>query len=147
MKTDLLIQKRISLLVASCVLFVTSFFLPAYYDAYGYFCAYFCLTESLDHWNLYEVIYYFSFTFSNIVMIVLPILLFTKWKRMKIKLYVIIIQFILVVHVVSWIFMQINLEYGIQIGYYVWLGSMLMLLAITIAQRRFVDNALKLQDI
>lgn len=124
--------------ITAWILFLISFFLPAYADLSGYTCAVACLfyysecVESARPWTLY----FFPFTFSNILMFVLPILVVSVCRRRRLPFGILIIQLILFVHVVSWpILMSLGcLEgsiKGIGIGYYIWFVSMVLMLRCT----------------
>jgi hypothetical protein len=137
------------ILLIALLLFVVSFFLTAYHPPnekfYGYFCAWFCL------WGIWSdpvsadiawLAYYFSFSFSNIAMIVLVPLLATVFRRKRVPLLIKVIQVILIMHVLSWLVLKI--AYGqigaVRIGYYLWLGSMCMVLWCSL-RRRNVEPA------
>jgi len=145
------------ILLIALILFVVSFFLPAYHLSYdefwgptdelfsGYECALICLlgpwSDSISAdiaWHAY----YFSFSFSNIAMIVLVPLLATVFRRKRVPLLIKVIQVILIMHVLSWLVIQI--AYGqigdVRIGYYLWLGSMCMVLWCSL-RRRNVEPA------
>jgi hypothetical protein len=132
------------ILFIALILFVVAFFLPAYHHEYGepsgYECALFCL------WGIWSdqvsadiaiVAYYFSFSVSNIAMIVLVPLLATVFRRKRVPLFIKVIQVILIMHVLSWLVLQIaNGTIGdVRIGYYLWLGSMCMVLWCSLKHR------------
>ena len=124
---------KTKLTILALCLFVISFFLPAYDVFDGGDCAALCAVELFAD-DLGNDAYYFPFTFSNLLMVVLPILLLTKYRRVTVPKPIIVIQIILLIHVVSWLF-----EGGIkdiQIGYYVWLLSMVLILYVTIRSRK-----------
>jgi len=124
---------------------VVSFFLPAYYGIPGYDCALWCLWEIWDDWDFADIpliAYYFPFSVSNIAMIVLVPLLATVFRRKRVPLLIKVIQVILIMHVLSWLVLHI--AYGtigdVRIGYYLWLGSMCMVLWCSL-RRRNVEPA------
>ena len=121
------------ILLIALLLFVVSFFLPAFEGQHGYFCALFCLWGIWDDWvsaDIATIAYYFPFSFSNIAMIVLVPLLATVFRRKRVPLLIKVIQVILIMHVLSWLVLHIaNGTIGdVRIGYYLWLGSMCMVL-------------------
>lgn len=141
------------ILLIALILFVVSFFLPAYYpmdEWSGYDCALFCLWEIWDGWDwdgwdfadIALLAYYASFSVSNIAMIVLVPLLATVFRRKRVPLLIKVIQVILIMHVLSWLVLVI--AYGqigdVKIGYYLWLGSMCMVLWCSL-RRRNVEPA------
>jgi hypothetical protein len=137
------------ILLLALILFVASFFLPAYLYTYsGYDCALFCLWEIWDVWDGWDFAgiawhaYYFSFSFSNIAMIVLVPLLATVFRRKRVPLLIKIIQVILIMHILSWLVINIGAgEIGdVRIGYYLWLGSMCIVLWCSL-RRRNVEPA------
>ena len=131
------------------LLFVVSFFLPAYdlpiSGNSGYECALYCLwdiwvTWDWDGWDFADVAwlaYYFSFSVSNIAMIVLIPLLATVFRRKRVPLFIRVIQVILIMHVLSWLVFNIaSGDIGdVRIGYYLWLGSMCMVLWCSLRRR------------
>ena len=125
------------------LLFVVSFFLPAYHsmDVYsGYDCALFCLLAILEGWGSADIAiaaYYFSFSVSNIAMIVLVPLLATVFRRKRVPLLIKVIQVILIMHVLSWLVLSIasGTIGDVRIGYYLWLGSMCMVLWCSLRHR------------
>jgi hypothetical protein len=137
------------ILLIALLLFVVSFFLPAYHNEYvepfGYECALFCLGgiwDDLISADIATIAYYFPFSFSNIAMIVLVPLLATVFRRKRVPLLIKVIQVILIMHVLSWLVLHI--AYGtigdVRIGYYLWLGSMCMVLWCSL-RRRNVEPA------
>jgi hypothetical protein len=130
------------ILLIALILFVVSFFLPAYYHEYGkesgYECALFCLFIIISgEFGSAGRAYYFSFSFSNIAMIVLVPLLATVFRRKRVPLFIKVIQVILIMHVLSWLVFHIGgLQIGdVKIGYYLWLGSMCMVLWCSLRRR------------
>ncbi len=124
------------LIIIGTLLFYISFFLPSYHTYLGYECAKLCsfdILEDLDLFNI-EFYYYFSFTFSNIMMIILPILLLSRYRNAPTPLYLCIIQVILLLHVISWLFPVGDIN-EIKIGYYVWLLSMCIILYVSIKSK------------
>jgi hypothetical protein len=121
------------ILLIALLLFVVSFFLPAHEGFSGYDCAFICLWEVWDDQvssGIADIAYFFPFSFSNIAMIVLVPLLATVFRRKRVPLLIKVIQVILIMHVLSWLVLHI--AYGqigaVRIGYYLWLGSMCMVL-------------------
>ncbi len=136
------------ILLIALILFVVSFFLPAYHPSYdefygsydefyGYNCAFICLLAMLVDWDFAEIAYYFPFSFSNIAMIVLVPLLATVFRRKRVPLLIKVIQVILIMHVLSWLVLIIaSGEIGsVRIGYYLWLGAMCMVLWCSLRRR------------
>ena len=157
--------RQMKILLIALLLFVVSFFLPAYhhegldlptgYHEYvqyvefsGYECAFICLLAILEGWRSADIAeiawfaYYFSFSFSNIAMIVLVPLLATVFRRKRVPLLIKVIQVILIMHVLSWLVLLIawGLIGYVRIGYYLWLGSMCMVLWCSL-RRRNVEPA------
>jgi hypothetical protein len=143
------------ILLIALLLFVVSFFLPACHlsydefwgsyddEFYGYECALFCLFIIIsEDFGSASIAYYFSFSFSNIAMIVLAPLLATVFRRKRVPLFIKVIQVILIMHVLSWL--VLNIAGGtiseVRIGYYLWLGSMCMVLWCSL-RRRNVEPA------
>jgi hypothetical protein len=120
------------LIIIFLLLFISSFFLPAFEDAPGISCAILCATDLLnDSWV--AALYYGPFTLSNILMLLLPVLLITWLRRRRVPRFLIIAQAVLLIHTASWLFLtELN---TIGIGYYVWLASMLLMLWITTAKK------------
>ena len=124
---------KTKLTILGICLFVVSFFLPAYESLTGYECAEFCALYTFDL-DVGEFAYYFPFTFSNLAMVIMPILLLTKYRCAPVPKVIIVTQVILLLHVLSWLFVErISL---ILIGYYVWLLSMIIILFVSIYTRR-----------
>ena len=131
------------------LLFVVSFFLPAYdlpiSGNSGYECALYCLRDIWVTWDWYGwdfadvawLAYYFSFSVSNIAMIVLVPLLATVFRRKRVPLLIKVIQVILIMQVLSWlVLLMAHGQIGdIEIGYYLWLGSMCMVLWCSLRRR------------
>jgi hypothetical protein len=143
--------RQMKILLIALILFVVSFFLPAYlpmddWDEWsGYECALFCLWVIWEDFDSAGIAYYFPFSFSNIAMIVLVPLLATVFRRKRVPLFIKVIQVILIMHVLSWL--VIHIAYGqigdvsdVRIGYYLWLGSMCMVLWCSL-RRRNVEPA------
>jgi len=135
--------------VVAFLLFVISFFLPAFDGGknytMGYQCAKMCAIDLWDVWDddfwdddFYSLLYYFPFTFSNLIMLVLPPLLLTRCRYIAIPKYVIGLQIILLLHVLSWICIGLanNDINDIRVGYYIWLLSMFLILYVTICSRK-----------
>ena len=140
------IQMR-ALIIVICLLavclFVGSFFLPSLRFAgdalTGYDCAMACFNAFRGESAILIDLYHFSFTFSNIMMILLPVpMMIAVLRRNKIPAGVKVIQMILLGHVVSWL--MVNVVEGqlwmIGIGYYVWLLSMVLMFWCTLANNR-----------
>ncbi len=134
--------RQMKILLIALILFVVSFFLPAYHHEYGEFsgyeCALFCLLIIIaDGFGSADIAYHFPFSFSNIAMIVLVPLLATVFRRKRVPLLIKVIQVILIMHVLSWL--VIRIAYGqigeVRIGYYLWLGSMCMVLWCSLRRR------------
>ena len=135
------------ILFIALILFVVSFFLPAHYHEYGkesgYDCALYCMFIITEGWRSADIAdiallaYYVSFSVSNIAMIVLVPLLATVYRRKRVPLLIKVIQVILIMHVLSWLVLHI--AYGtignVKIGYYLWLGSMCMVLWCSLRRR------------
>ena len=138
--------RQMKILLIALILFVVSFFLPAYHHEYGEFsgyeCALFCLLVIWSDMTSAGIAYHFPFSFSNIAMIVLVPLLATVFRRKRVPLFIKVIQVILIMHVLSWLVLSI--AYGtiseVRIGYYLWLGSMCMVLWCSL-RRRNVEPA------
>jgi hypothetical protein len=146
------IHKRLLLAVG---LFVVSFFLPAFIDEPGYICACICMFGVWDGPNEWAPIaYYFPFTFSNVLMVIMPLLLTAVFKRRKFPVWLLIVQITLLVHVVSWPVSALLSEdtnaigdsiKDIQVGYYIWLLSMVLMLWCTLRQRKLNMHTPELQ--
>jgi len=124
---------KTKLTITAFVLFVISLFLPAYEGGNGYQCAELCAVDLYAD-NLGNRWYYFPFTLSNLLMVVLPILLLTKYRKVTVPKPIIVIQVILLLHIVSWLF--VGGIKNIQIGYYIWLLSMVLILYVSIRSRK-----------
>jgi hypothetical protein len=129
------------ILLIALLLFVVSFFLPAYDGAYGYVCALLCSWD-IWGWDIWAAdfaafAYYFPFSVSNIAMIILIPSLATVFRRKRVPLLIKVIQVILIMHVLSWL--VLHLAFGqigsVRIGYYLWLGSMCMVLWCSLKHR------------
>ena len=141
---------KINLTIGGFVLFIVSFFLPAYYGVSGYDCAEAVFKEMGDiHlidfqkgvlMPLYQVTSYLFFNLSNTLMVVLPVLLLTMFRNRPIPTWVIVAQFVLLLNVLHWpVFHLIADEESISdidIGYYVWLVSMCLVLAASWLSRK-----------
>lgn len=122
------------LLILCLLIFAASFFLPAY-EAHnatypGWFCAYFCflwpIEERFTEWQSF---YYSAFNLSNLFMIIVPIYIIVRRAR-QCHICLRIVQFVLIFHVISWLYFE-RIENGeILIGYYVWLCSMFLALIV-----------------
>ena len=128
---------RTIITVTAILLFLLSFFLPALDDGSGFFCAKYC---AYDIWEASSdpgrILYYFPFTFSNLLMLILPLLLLTRARNKAIPMGVIFIQAILILHVLSWLVLSLkDGDTDIKIGYYIWLLSMCMILYVSIHSR------------
>ena len=133
---------RTYLTVAGLVLFVGSFFLPAYYGLSGYTCAETVFKEMknihlIDFQKgllsqLFQVVTNLFFNFSNLLMMVLPILLLTKFRKRKIPAWLIVVQIVLLLNVLLWPIYhwidELETLSEIESGYYVWLVSMCLIL-------------------
>ena len=76
--------------------------------------------------------YYGPFNLSNLAMAVMPILLLTVFRKRAVPLGIVIVQGILLLHVLSWPIMVLaGVGGSIQIGYYVWLLSMMIIFGIS----------------
>ena len=139
-------KSKVTITVVGFLLFVISFFLPAYQGgkdwSMGYQCAEFCAIEVWDELGdkegLYVLLYYFPFTFSNLIMLILPLLLLTRWRNTAIPKCIIGLQIILLLHVLSWAGLPMT-DGGIsaiKVGYYIWLLSMCIILYVTINSRK-----------
>jgi len=148
--------RKMKLLITALILFVASFFLPFYMEMPGYECALFCMLVwggnlFITEWQWQA--YYFAFTLSHIMMILMPVLLSTVLKHKRIPIGLIVAQIVLLIHVVSFLVMHIahdikylgNTNMGdaipdINVGYYIWLLSMLLMLVVTV-RKRMVDQS------
>lgn len=115
------------LLIISLGLFIASAFLPAYRSDTGWDCARVCV-ESIGFlgsikwpWGYYH----FAFNFSNLFMVSVPILYLVK-KNWRVPLFLPLIQLLLILHVISWPFLNLEKIENIHIGYYMWLLSMIL---------------------
>jgi hypothetical protein len=128
---------NLKLLITALSLFAASFFFPSYDGLLGHTCAWFCMwdiwTGSFD----LHIAYYFPFTISNLMMILVPALLMTALKNKRIPMGLIIGQIILLAHVISWPIMHLaeGTLSDVEIGYYGWLLSMLFMLGCTSRKR------------
>ena len=129
------------LVMASC-LFIGSFFLPSYYIFNGYECAKFCAWDMWSFPEMTGIAYYFLFTISNLLMILVPVLLITKLKHKRIPIGLIVGQIILLGHVITWQLLDIidDSDAEIKIGYYIWLMSMVLMLGCTLSKRKSDKN-------
>ena len=136
---------KIGLTISGMVLFVVSFFLPAYYNIPGYECAQIVLTDiwgdESDQRNRFLVsVYYLAFNFSNGLMLALPVLLLIRFRAKPVPLWMVGIQFVLLLHVLSWpvIHLVESVEefQEIKVGYYLWLLSMCLILVASVLSRR-----------
>ena len=76
--------------------------------------------------------YYGPFNLSNLAMTVMPILLLTVFRKRAVPLGIVIVQGILLLHVLSWPIMVLTGVGGsIQLGYYLWLLSMIIIFGIS----------------
>jgi len=124
-------------------LFVISFFLPAFWHDYGYICAWKCILELWNPKGIGSIIYFFPFTFSNLLMLILPVALLTKYRDKPVPKSIICVQVILLLHVLSWFYFgprivfadEVNFQH-IEIGYYVWLLSMCLILGASLVSRK-----------
>jgi hypothetical protein len=121
-------------------LFIVSFLLPAFEYEEGYFYAVACMVifiPTFDVYDLWPRIYWFLFTFSNLIMLLLPILLVTRWRYKKIPIGIRILQLILLCHVISWPIIAFFGEFldMIHTGYYVWLLSMIIMAVVTFTKK------------
>ena len=72
----------------------------------------------------------------NLAMVVMPILLLTVFRKRAVPLGIVIVQGILLLHVLSWPIMVLTGVGGsIQIGYYVWLLSMMIIFGISMPRK------------
>jgi len=134
---------KTKLTIVGIILFVTSFFLPAFWHDYGYTCAWKCILELWNPNGIGSIIYFFPFTFSNLLMIILPIALLTKYRDNSVPKSIICIQAVLLLHVLSWLYFVARIVFGdevnflhIEVGYYVWLLSMVLILYAAIRSRK-----------
>jgi hypothetical protein len=119
------------IILTSLILFVISYFLPAYYGEFGYNCARYCLLEMWSYQtNFWIILYYFIFNITNIIMIIMPLFILSSYydrsASQKIKFYLKILFTLLFLHVLSWWFIHFFSDSeikNIQIGYYLWAFS------------------------
>ena len=134
---------KTKLTVLGICLFVVSFFLPAYDVLKGWECANFCVWDVFGIWNddiesTVVIFYYFSFTFSNILMLMIPLLLLKRYQNRAIPKAIITTQVILLLHVISWFFQNAydSTLGDLRAGYYVWLLSMIVILCASLLSRK-----------
>jgi len=114
------------------ILFVGSFFLPAYNDELGYECAWICFNaifqaQDDDLWNL---IYHPLFNVTNLLTVFFIIsLVFCKTARRPKFLKV--LGGLLILHLLSWPILHLIMANSdvsdIQIGYYLWAFSIIFI--------------------
>ena len=120
--------------LVAILVFVISFFLPAYGDeGSGFICFRFCWSVLLGHdTELFTGawFYYSGFAVSNILFIGLVAALFVTKKARGLRLVVSAVFFL---HVLSWVVLHIfqhpSQVNEIKIGYYVWLTAYGLLVA------------------
>jgi hypothetical protein len=124
-------SRRLGLI--AIVVFVISYFLPAYGDGSGFACFGVCWDTLLGHdagiftggW-----FYYSGFATSNILFIGLVVTLFVTKKSRRLRSVISVVFFS---HVLSWLvlhaFQQPSHITEIKIGYYVWLLAYGLLVA------------------
>ena len=135
-----LTKNSIALTLLGLGLFGISFFLPSFktshFDGAGWECAKFCLEvlmndspRELNFW------YYGLFNLSNLAMVVMPILLLTVLRKRAVPFWIVIVQGILLLHVISWP-IRVLIEGGgtVRIGYYQWLISMIIIFGISLCR-------------
>jgi hypothetical protein len=121
----------------SLALLITSALVPAYSSDTGWDCAQVCI-ESIGFlgsikwpWGYYH----FAFNFSNFFLVLVPLLYILK-KNWRVPLFLLLIQFLLLLHVVSWPIINIERIKDIRIGYYLWLLSMILVCTALCMKRR-----------
>ncbi len=138
-------KKTNRLLLLAVSLFVVSFFLPAFDGCSGACCAGICMVGvwyNATEWG--ATAYYFLFTLSNALMVIMTLLLITVFKRRKLPVWLLMTQIALIVHVVSWPLVVVA-AFGedflsVQVGYYVWLLSMLLMLWCALRRRTMIQR-------
>jgi hypothetical protein len=106
--------------VTAMVLFAVSFFLPAYGDGRGYLCFWECwkLLVGHDRGNFGGWLYYSGFVVSNAAFLTLGLGLCTTGNG---RLFRSVVSLILLLHTLSWFFVNIRNLPELKVGYYVWL--------------------------
>ena len=129
------------LLIVGLVLFIASAFLPAYTSDTGWDCAQVCV-ESIAFlgsikwpWGYYH----FAFNFSNLFMVLVPLLYLLK-KNWRVPIILPLIQFLLLLHVISWPIINFERIGDIRIGYYLWLISMILVFTAMWVKRKSVSG-------
>ena len=131
-------KRSLTLTLLGLGLFGISFFLPSYeephFDGVGWECAMVCFDVLKEHdAGGFDFWYYGPF---NLAMVVMPILLLTVFRKRAVPLGIVIVQGILLLHVLSWPIMVLTGVGGsIQIGYYVWLLSMMIIFGISMPRK------------
>jgi hypothetical protein len=121
-----------SLALAAIVVFVVSYFLPAYGDLSGFACFEVCWKAFWGDEKIFSGtwFYYSGLVLANILFIGLVVALFVTKKHPRVRLVVSVVCFL---HVLSWlvlhIFQQPPQVSEIKIGYYVWLAAYGLLVA------------------
>jgi len=135
--------------LAAIVVFVISYFLPAYKEGSGFACFGECWDMLLGHdTNVLSGgwFYYGGFVISNILFIGLAAALFVTQERRKLSAVVSVIVFL---HVLSWFVVPIisgkpSQVAEIKIGYYVWLIAYALLVAAHLLEKPATNRLPKL---
>jgi hypothetical protein len=131
------------LAVLPLALFAASLGLPAFGDARGYYCAYFCFVVAGNTDTLRNEpglwFYYIGFVFANLSFLWATI---RVWMRRRLATCELAITFAATVQVLSWLLLNVNSSENIQSGYYIWLAAFATLLTLVIKTRKEPNNAL-----
>ena len=123
-------EKSRKLTLIGTGMFLISFLLPSYMGGNGFNCAWMCASIILNDFSLGSA-YYFAFSFSNLLMLTLPFLILVHYRERPTPRFLIGLQILSLLHVLSWLLLNLGDLGSIKIGYYFWLGSMALLLRAT----------------
>ena len=114
--------------LAAIVVFAISHFLPAFGGDRGYACFQECWKTMTKHdmTNVAGWLYYSGFVLSSVTFVVLASALFLTRTGRYFRLFV---SVFILLHTITWFFVNIKGLSNIEVGYYVWLTAYVVLFA------------------